>query len=110
MSGSATAGLRACMRRAPRRPLADPDFFAQVRVDDQLGTVVWSTVRTSTPLCYTALRASLTLRPSVRAAIFRGLVADGCPGGPCWNRTNNLGLKSGSLVSQFGLVEPDWVR
>jgi Protein of unknown function (DUF2442) len=22
-------------------PLADPDFFAQVRVDDQLGTVVW---------------------------------------------------------------------
>jgi hypothetical protein len=22
-------------------PLADPDFFAQVRVDDELGTVVW---------------------------------------------------------------------
>lgn len=22
-------------------PLADPDFFAQVRVDDKLGTVVW---------------------------------------------------------------------
>jgi hypothetical protein len=22
-------------------PLADPDFFAQVRVDDDLGTVVW---------------------------------------------------------------------
>lgn len=22
-------------------PLADPDFFAQVRVDDALGTVVW---------------------------------------------------------------------
>jgi hypothetical protein len=22
-------------------PFADPDFFAQVRVDDELGTVVW---------------------------------------------------------------------
>lgn len=22
-------------------PLADPEFFAQVRVDDELGTVVW---------------------------------------------------------------------
>jgi hypothetical protein len=22
-------------------PLADPDYFAQVRVDDELGTVVW---------------------------------------------------------------------
>ncbi len=22
-------------------PLADPDFFARVRVDDELGTVVW---------------------------------------------------------------------
>jgi hypothetical protein len=22
-------------------PLADPDFFAEVRVDDELGTVVW---------------------------------------------------------------------
>jgi hypothetical protein len=22
-------------------PLADPDFFAQVRVDDELGTVAW---------------------------------------------------------------------
>ncbi len=22
-------------------PLADPDFFGQVRVDDELGTVVW---------------------------------------------------------------------
>lgn len=23
------------------KPLGDPDFFAQVRVDDELGTVVW---------------------------------------------------------------------
>jgi hypothetical protein len=29
------------LRGAIFEPLADPDFFARVRVDDELGTVVW---------------------------------------------------------------------
>jgi len=33
--------LKGELRGPVFEPLADPDFFAQVRVDDELGTVVW---------------------------------------------------------------------
>jgi hypothetical protein len=33
--------LKGELRGPVFEPLAEPDFFAQVRVDDELGTVVW---------------------------------------------------------------------
>lgn len=40
-------------------PLADPDFFAQVRVDGELGTVVWPTAPISIPSSCTATSSLL---------------------------------------------------
>jgi len=57
-------------------PLADPDFFAQVAVDDELGTVVWPEARTSIPSCCTETssrpRASLIVDRPARINCKRG--------------------------------------
>lgn len=39
--GSRDVDLTGRLRGPVFEPLADPDFFAQVRVDNELGTVVW---------------------------------------------------------------------
>jgi hypothetical protein len=45
-------------------PLADPDYFAQVQVDDQLGTLVWPNgADLDPPRAARGLRASLAPRP-----------------------------------------------